>query len=220
MNDIIIKQTSCYGLINKESISYDDIEYFGDSLLLLDLYKIKCFVQGNHGIVGIQLTYKYKQNNNDQEIKSIDIKTDCDCIEQEFVFKPNEKITNVIVFRKEILQGFEITTNLKRIYRFGLDNGEKIMFNEFYSERNIVNGFYTKFDNINGITAIGFYYTNKKQFLLFLYLGLFLLRAKLNNDKFNNSIQNDNLDYESKAILAACRLPPNDFMGILKYIIN
>ena len=219
MNDIIIKQTSCFGLINKESISYDDIDYFGDSLLLLDLYKIKCFVKGNQGIVGIQLTYKYNQNN-DQEIKSIDIKKDCDCIEQEFIFKPNEKITNVIVFRKEFLQGFEITTNLKRIYRFGLDNGEKIMFNEFYSERNIVNGFYTKFDNINGITAIGFYYVNKKQFSLFLSLGLFLLRAKLNNDKFYDSIQKDNLDYESKAILAACRLQQNIFMEILKYIIK
>ena len=94
MNDIIIKQTSCFGLINKESISYDDIDYFGDSLLLLDLYKIKCFVKGNQGIVGIQLTYKYNQNN-DQEIKSIDIKKDCDCIEQEFILKTKKKITTV-----------------------------------------------------------------------------------------------------------------------------
>ena len=218
MNDIIIKETNCFGMIHENSISYDDIDYFGNSLVLLDLYKIKCYVKMNRGIVGIQLTYKYKENN--KEFKSIDVKRDCECFEQEFIFKPEEKITNIIIFRKEYLQGFEITTNLKRIYRFGLDDGEKVMLNEFYSGKYFVIGFYTKFDNINGMTAIGFYYIDKKQYLLFLSLGLFLLRTKLNNDQFSNSIKINNLDYENKAILKTCRLPKNNFLGILKYIVN
>ena len=43
--DIHIKETDCFGSINKDSISYDDIDYFGNSLILLELSKIKCFLK-------------------------------------------------------------------------------------------------------------------------------------------------------------------------------
>ena len=221
MNDIIIKETDCFGLINSDSKSYDDIDYFGNSLILLEMNKINCFVKGSIGIIGIRLSYKYRDNkDNEKEYTSIDIKTSEDCFEQEFIFKPKEKINNIIIFRKNYMQGFEITTNLKRSYRFGLDNGEKIMLNEFSSGKNIVVGFYTKFDYKIGITAIGFYYINSKQYSLFLSMGLFLLRSKLKNQKYYDSIKKINLDYENKAILETCLLPKNCFLSIMKFLID
>ena len=220
MNEIHIKETDCFGLITKESISYDDTDYFGNSLILFELSKIKCYIKGNKGIIGIQLIYKNREDK--KEYTSIDIKTNDKCFEQEFIFQPKEIITNVMIFRKEYLKGFEITTNLSRSYRFGLDNGEKIMLNEFSSGKNMVIGFYSKFDYNNGITALGLYYIEKKIYSIFLSMGIFYLRAKLKNKNFCDSIKNNfaNIDYESKALFQACLLPVNIFMEIMKYIIH
>ena len=217
--DIHIKETDCFGSINKDSISYDDVDYFGNSLILFELYKIKCFVKGNKGIIGIQLMYKFRENG--QEYKSIDVKTNEDCTEQEFTFLPKEYITNIILWKKDKLIGFEITTDKNRIYRFGLDNGNKIMMNEFSSGKNIVVGFYTKFNINEGITAIGFYYIDKKIFSFFQLSGLFFLREKLKNQKYYDSINKDlsKLDKESLAVFKACLLPRNSFTGVLRYII-
>ena len=218
MNDIHIRETDCYGLITQNSISYDDIDYLGNSLILFDLIKIKCFIKGGKGIVGIELTYKFRENKN--EYKTIDVKSNAEYFEQEFIFQQKEKIINILLFRKDIIQGFEITTNFNRSYRFGLDDGEKIELNEFFSRKNFIIGFKTIFDD-KEMTAIGFYYIDKKLYSVFLYSGLFFLRANLKNEKFKKNIE-ENLskyDYESKAILNTCLLPKNNFHEIMKYIL-
>jgi len=217
--DIHIKETDCFGSINNDSISYDDINFFGKSLILFELSKIKCFVKGNKGIIGIQLTYKFREN--DQEYKTIDVKTNEECIEQEFIFLPKEYITNIILWKKDKLIGFEITTDKYRNYRFGLDNGTMIMMNEFSSGKNIVVGLYAKFNIKEGITALGFYYIDKKTFSFFQLSGLFFLREKLKNKIYYDSIYKDlsKLDKESIAVFKACLLPKNSFIGVLRYII-
>ena len=82
----------------------------------------------NRIVDSIRYIYKFREDK--KEYTSIEIKANDECFEQEFIFMQNEFITNVMIFRKDYLQGFEITTNLKRSYRFGLDNGEKIMLNQ------------------------------------------------------------------------------------------
>ena len=222
IQNIEIKETDCFGLINKDSISFDDQDYFGDSFLLFEFSKIKCYTKGNQGIIGIQLIYKYREDQ--KEYTTINSKKNENCTEQEFIFKPKETIINIIIFRKNYsyFQGFEITTNLNRSYRFGVDNGEKIMLNEFSSGKNMVVGFYGKFDNKIGITALGFYYISRKIYSVFLFSGLFYLRAKIQNKQFLESIEKNfsNLDYESKAVFNVSILPKNNFMEILKYIID
>ena len=221
MDDIFIKETDCFGLINRDSISYDDSEFFGNSLILFDLYKINCYVKGTKGILGIKLTYKCRENN--EEYSTINIKTnDTDIIDQEFIFEPQENITNIILWKKEKFQGFEITTNKKRIKRFGLDKDDKILLNEFSSGNNIALGFYLKFDKNNGVTAMGFYYIEKKKYKIFLYSYLLWLRVKLKNKKYLDYIEDNisKLDYESKAVYKTCLLSKNNFMGIMKYLIN
>ena len=222
MDDIQIKETDCFGSINKDSISFDDTNYLGNSLILFEISKIKCYIKGDRGIIGIQLTYKYREDQ--KEYTTINIKKNENCTEQEFIFKPNENIINIIIFRKNYnyLQGFEITTNLNRSYRFGVDYGEKIMLNEFSSGKNMVVGFYGKFDYNIGVTGIGFYYISRKKYSFFLFSGLFCLRAKVKNKQFRESIEKNfaNLDYESKALFNTSLLPKNTFMEIIKYIVN
>ena len=225
MNDIQnieIKETDFFGLINKDTISYDDKDFFGNSLILFEIFKIKCYTKGNQGIIGIQLVYKYREDQ--KQYTTIDIKKNENCTEQEFIFKPKETIINIIIFRKNFsyLQGFEITTNLNRSYRFGVDNGEKIMLNEFSSGKNMVVGFYGKFDNKIGITGLGFYYISRKRYSFFIFSGIFFLRAKVQNKQFYDSIKSNysKLDYESKALFNVSCLPKNNFMEIFKYLID
>ena len=219
MVDLTIHETNFFGSVYKDSVSYDDFDYFGNDLVYFDLQNIKCYVDTSYGIQGIELTYKYR-NSQFQEFKSIDVKKNYSCVKQEFIFEPKEKITKIILFRSDDLKGFEITTNLARSFRFGLDRGETIILDEFCSGKNIVAGFFTKFDIRNGITGIGFYYVNRKEYSLFLSSGLFILRTKLKNQNFYNSIQQNNLGLEYEAIFRTCKLSKILFMGIMKYIIN
>ena len=220
MNEIQINETDCFGIITKDSISYDDIDFFGNSLILFQLYKIKCYIKGNKGIYGIQLIYKLRDNQ--KQYTTINVKANGELIEQEFCLEENEMITNIIIFRKEYLQGFEIMTNYKRSYRFGIDTGEKIMLNEFSSNKNLIIGFYLKYDKNSGVSAIGFYYINKKVYSSFLCRGFFYLRAKLKDKNYRDNI-NKNIakyDYDYKALINACALPKNVFSVIMKYLIN
>ena len=207
-------------VISKDSISYDDIDYFGNSLILFDIYKIKCFVKSNKGIFGIQLIYK--QRDNQKEYTTINVKADGELIEQEFCFKPKEAITNVVIFKKEYLEGFEITTNHKRSYRFGKDTGDKIIFSEFSSGKNIIIGFYLKFHKKTGVSAMGFYYIDKKIYFSFLCLGFLYLRAKLKDKNFQDNINKNisKFNYANKTLINACTLPKTVFMEIMKYIID
>ena len=217
-----IKESDCYGLISNNSISLDDKDNFGNSMILMELHKIKCFISKNNTIVGIQTIYKdWREKDKVKEYQSIFIKIDNNCLEQEFIFQETEAIINITIWKDEIINGFEITTNKERIFLFGLNSGNKIMLNEFSTGTNMVVGMFTKFDYKIGLTALGFYYTKIKEHLILLYSGFFYLRAKIKNEKFYNSIKHNfsNMDYITKTILNLSLLPKNLFVNIIKYII-
>lgn len=218
-----IKETECYGLITNNCISLDDKNTFNNSLILVELYKIKCFVTKDKNIIGIKTIFRDRMGKEKNiEYQSIFIKLDNNSLEQEFIFKENESIINITIWKEEALNGFEITTNQDRKFLFGLNSGDKIMLNEFSSNCNKVLGFYSKFDLTNGLIALGFYYVSFKEQLILLYSGFFYLRAKLKNENFRKSLEDDasKIDYTNKTILNLCLLPKNLFINILKYLIN
>ena len=222
MLEFHIKESDCYGLITNNCISLDDKDTFGNSMILMELYKIKCFISKNNAIVGFETIYKDRREKDKfKEYQSIFIKIDNNCLEQEFIFNQTEAIINITIWKDEIINGFEITTNKDRIFLFGLNSGNKIMLNEFSSGTNMVLGTFTKFDYKIGLTALGFYYTKIKEHSILLYSGLFYLRAKIKNEKFYKLIKDNisNMDYISKALLNLSLLPKNLFVNIIKYII-
>ena len=218
-----IKETDCYGLITNDCLTLDDKYTFNNSLILVELYKIVCFISKNKNIIGIKTVFRDRvKKDNDIEYQSIYIKLDNNCLEQEFIFKNNESIINITIWKEEVINGFEIITNQNRTFLFGLNSGTKIMLNEFSSNINKVIGFFAKFDLRIGLIALGFYYVSFKEQLIFLYSGFFYLRAKLKNKDFNKYLEANfsNRDYTNKAILNLCLLPKNLFVNIMKYIIN
>ena len=223
MLEFQIKETDFYGLITNNYISFDDKNYFNNSLILMKLNRIKCFVTKDKTIVGMQIIYKDRnQDGKNNEFQSIFFKIINNCYEQEFIIEKEESIINITIWKDEKINGFEIFTNKNRNFLFGINSGNKIMLNEFSSCNNIVVGFYLKMDRYIGLTGMGFYYVSLKEYLLLLYSGLFYLRAKLKNYNYCEYIKNniEKIDYADKAILHLAKLPRNLFGIVMKYIIK
>lgn len=224
MNDVEIKKTLCYGSIYEDTLTFDDQEFFDTSIIFYKLHKIKCYTKYNSGIKGIEITYK--DINSGEEHTSIKIKQKEKVkekfVEQEFIFEPTEYIIKFILWIDESLNGFEITTNKKRIQRFGKDSGNQIEINELSISKSIILGFFIKYDKKNGVTGIGFYYMNMKIYWLLHVSGLFQLRAKIKNKKFKKETEKqiNEIEKSLKYVYYTCLLPDATFYGIVKYIFG
>ena len=91
--------TPNYGLITEKSIILDDYNIFREFLIGYRLHKIKCWIEKNNGIVGIQLCYKDRETN--EEIISIDKNKPEEFISQEFILDSLEVITQLIIWKKD-----------------------------------------------------------------------------------------------------------------------
>ena len=213
--------TPNYGLITEKSIILDDCEIFKEFLIGYRLYKIKCWIDNDAGIVGIQLCYKDRETN--EEIISINKYKPEDSNLQEFILEPLELITRITIWKDNSLKGFEIITNKKRIKRFGYDNGEKIVPEEFEETNiNIILGFFFTYEPNIGISSMGCYYLNRKYFSIILYSGILYLRIKLKDENYKNEIKKKlkDMDISDRALYFACLLPSNQFFGIIKYTLS
>ena len=174
----------------------------------------------NVGISGLEIYYKDRITS--QEVKTIDAKKkECgDEEEQEFTLESNEMINKAIIWKNDALLGFEIKTNKGREQKFGwCGEGIDVKFDEF-DGNNYVCGFFCGFDKKDGVTSLGFYYINKRNFYLLLYFGIICLRIKLRKEEFKNKIDEkvNRMSYSDKALYKACILPNNQFHEIFKYI--
>lgn len=214
------ESTPNYGLCTENSIPLDDRDVFQELLITYRLHKIRCWIETNTGIVGIQLTYKDRETN--EEIVSIDVHKSGDYTVQEFTLDPLEFIIQSKLWKKDAVIGFEVTTNKKRSQRFGYDNGEMIIPEGLDSIQNLVMGFYFTYEYNKGITSMGYYYLNRKNFSLVLYSGLLYLRIILKDKNFKENIKKklDTLTFEEKALYLTCTLPDNTFFGIVKYTLG
>ena len=215
------KATDSYGLISEKPMILDDYDVFKEFLIGYRLHKIKCWVEQFNGITGIQISYKDRETN--EEIISIDINKQEELIIQEFILDSLEVITGLIIWKEDSLKGFEVNTNKNRIKRFGYDNGEKIILEEFEEPNaNIVLGFFFTYEPKIGVSSIGCYYLNRKYFSTILFSGILYLRIKLKDEKFKSEIQNKlkDMDIADRALFYTCLLPNNQFYGILKYTLS
>ena len=213
--------TPNYGLITEKSSILDDYQTFKEFLIGYHLYKIKCWSENETGINGIQLCYKDRETN--EEIISINKHRPEDLNYQELVLEPLELITRLSIWKNNTLNGFEIYTNKKRIKRFGNNNGEKIIPEEFEENNlNIIIGFFFTYEPNKLISSIGCYYLNRKYFSIILYSGMLYLRIKLKGEIYKNEIKSKlkEMDISDRALYYTCLLPSNQFFGILKYTLS
>ena len=224
-----LENTYTYGIVNDNSISYDDQKILGDYLLNYKLKKIRCWTDISSGILGIEIYHKNRITSEEKKTINVEIKKGGkgdsigEIIEQELILNSNEYINEITLWKNEAPLGFEVKTNKNREKVFGLcGEGDKIELNdEFDNGNKCLVGFFLDFSKKDFfINNIGFYFIDKKAFYLNLYLGYFILRNKAKKDDFKNIIKEKlkQLDISNLTLYRACCLPDNQFYEIFKYI--
>jgi len=218
-----VKSTCIYGKIDENSKYYDVRDEVGKSILDYKITKIICQIKSNESIHGIQ--FIYRNINNGVEKALINVKPrDIDLIEQEMVFEIEDIIDLRIWLADNIkLTGFEVTTNRGRSQKFGYGNDDELRkIPDFENNDNTIVGFCVTADRKNGVTSLFAYYIDRITYSFYIYSGIFVLRAKMKNEEFNQKIKNklQNLSEKGKNLYKICCLPNNQFFNIIKFALT
>ena len=228
-----LKTTNLFGIINPDNEKkrrFDESKIFSEEMhysILLD--KIKIYFgtnkKGNNNFLGFESSYinytngqklKGEYHGMDKTEENIEIK--------EMVMKEYEYINN---FEFAFDNDFNYITYLKIISSKGneLEFGErpeKLTALINYKGDNMIQFLWGYYDNDEGIKAIGFKYTSRKQFIFHRILPILGLRYKIIHDKeFKNKIEKKNKllikDISMIYLYRACKLPEAIFAKIIKY---
>ena len=214
---------SCnYGTIGENSKYYDVYDILKEKILDYKLTKIKCQLNSNKSICGIQ--FFYRNINDGKETPLININSNQkDLIDQEMNLN-GEDIINLRVWLKDVkLIGFEVTTNKDRIQKFGYGEDEDLI-KIFDLEKldKIIVGFGVCADEKDGVTSLYFYQMNKRHYIFHIYSGVFSLKIKLKDEKFKKKVERkiSKMSEKNKLLYRICSLPENQFFNIIKYALE
>lgn len=216
-----VEPTCIYGTV-QESIMYDMKDILKEKLLDYRLTKITCMIKSKSSIYGIKFTYRNILNCEEKDIIEVKSK-ESDLIVQEMELN-NEEIIDLRVWEKDVkLIGFEVTTNKKRVQKFGYGTDEDlIIIDDFKDHDQIIVGFGCYADDKDGVTALYAYYTNKKKYISTIYSGIFALKIKLKDPDFKKKIEEKviKMSEKNKILYRVCNLPDNQFFSVIKYSIQ
>ena len=225
-----LKTTCLYGIIKPNSEKkhrMDDSRLFEkDMQYAVLLKKVKVFFgnnnKGNKTLLGLQNSYiNYidgkridKEYEGGEKIgENIEIK--------ELNMEENEYIKNFEMQFNDYITYIKIITSKEKSIEFG-ERPEKLVTILNFEGENMIQFFWGDYDD-EGISAIGFKYTNRKNFIFGTILPILKLRYKfIHDNKFKNRINKEKEDLlkdnESMEYLyRACLLPDTCFSRIIKY---
>lgn len=228
-SNVTVFSSLLYGTSGKtlNSQNYDMTSNFGKKILDYNISKIICFVTskniksvkilGTERNTGVTKTLLLA-NFSDQDEKTL--------TKQEMDLNEIEHIENIRYWREDkpprVITGFEISTN-RKIKKFGYgDDGSSMPFKELADKKQIVVGFGFSGDQNNGITAIGCYYLNNKEYTILIYSGILYLKIKMKkNEEFKKQAkEKSKSDPKMEVLYKVCELPDNEFFGIIKYAFD
>ena len=216
-----------YGSIEQNDKYFDDHPNLGNNYLQYKISKIKFWKnkKGNNIIItGIQT--KYKNIGSDEEIISEEyrgINNDNNSETVEFNLEPREYIINVrLSFSESSIFRIVFKTNLKNEFSVGDKKDDEFDVIELNNDKKkFVLSFFGTYGN-NNLTSIGFFINKSEEFFEYFIKGYFQLKLFLSNKDnlsiIEKKIENNEYDYENKALIRACKLPKILFHQIIKYI--
>ena len=205
-----------YGSIEQNDKYFDDHPNLGNNYLQYKISKIKFWKnkKGNNIIItGIQTTYK--NIGSDEEIISEEyrgINNDNNSETVEFNLEPREYIINVrLSFSESSIFRIVFKTNLKNEFSVGDKKDDEFDVIELNNDKKkFVLSFFGTYGN-NNLTSIGFFINKSEEFFEYFIKGYFQLKLFLsNNDNLSiieKKVENNEYDYENKALIRACKLP-------------
>ena len=215
-----------YGSIEPNDTYFDDHPNLGNNYLQYKISKIKFWKnkKGNNiFIAGIQTTYKnigsdevitseeHKGTNNDKNLETI-----------EFNLEPREYIINIrLCYSESLIYKISFKTNLKNEFSVGDKKDDEIDVIELSKDKKkFVLSFFGTFGN-NNLTSIGFFINKSEEFFEYFIKGYFQLKLFLNNKdnlvNIEKKLENNEFNYENKALIKVCKLPKILFHKIIKY---
>ena len=215
-----------YGSIEQNDKYFDDHPNLGNNYLQYKISKIKFWKnkKGNNIIItGIQTTYK--NIGSDEEIISEEyrgINNDNNSETVEFNLEPREYIINVrLSFSESSIFRIVFKTNLKNEFSVGDKKDDEFDVIELNNDKKkFVLSFSGTYGN-NNLTSIGFFINKSEEFFEYFIKGYFQLKLFLSNKDnlsiIEKKIENNEYDYENKALIRACKLPKILFHQIIKY---
>ena len=215
-----------YGSIEQNDKYFDDHPNLGNNYLQYKISKIKFWKnkKGNNIIItGIQT--KYKNIGSDEEITSEEyrgINNDNNSETVEFNLEPREYIINVrLSFSESSIFRIVFKTNLKNEFSVGDKKDDEFDVIELNNDKKkFVLSFFGTYGN-NNLTSIGFFINKSEEFFEYFIKGYFQLKLFLSNKDnlsiIEKKIENNEYDYENKALIRACKLPKILFHQIIKY---
>ena len=215
-----------YGSIESNDNHFDDHPNLGNNYLQYKISKIKFWKnkKGNNIIItGIQTTYK--NIGSDEEIISEEyrgINNDNNSETVEFNLEPREYIINVrLSFSESSIFRIVFKTNLKNEFSVGDKKDDEFDVIELNNDKKkFVLSFFGTYGN-NNLTSIGFFINKSEEFFEYFIKGYFQLKLFLSNKDnlsiIEKKIENNEYDYENKALIRACKLPKILFHQIIKY---
>ena len=215
-----------YGSIEQNDKYFDDHPNLGNNYLQYKISKIKFWKnkKGNNIIItGIQT--KYKNIGSDEEIISEEyrgINNDNNSETVEFNLEPREYIINVrLSFSESSIFRIVFKTNLKNEFSVGDKKDDEFDVIELNNDKKkFVLSFFGTYGN-NNLTSIGFFINKSEEFFEYFIKGYFQLKLFLSNKDnlsiIEKKIENNEYDYENKALIRACKLPKILFHQIIKY---
>ena len=215
-----------YGSIEQNDKYFDDHPNLGNNYLQYKISKIKFWKnkKGNNVIItGIQTTYK--NIGSDEEIISEEyrgINNDNNSETVEFNLEPREYIINVrLSFSESSIFRIVFKTNLKNEFSVGDKKDDEFDVIELNNDKKkFVLSFFGTYGN-NNLTSIGFFINKSEEFFEYFIKGYFQLKLFLSNKDnlsiIEKKIENNEYDYENKALIRACKLPKILFHQIIKY---
>ena len=215
-----------YGSIEQNDKYFDDHPNLGNNYLQYKISKIKFWKnkKGNNIIItGIQTTYK--NIGSDEEIISEEyrgINNDNNSETLEFNLEPREYIINVrLSFSESSIFRIVFKTNLKNEFSVGDKKDDEFDVIELNNDKKkFVLSFFGTYGN-NNLTSIGFFINKSEEFFEYFIKGYFQLKLFLSNKDnlsiIEKKVENNEYDYENKALIRACKLPKILFHQIIKY---
>ena len=215
-----------YGSIEQNDKYFDDHPNLGNNYLQYKISKIKFWKnkKGNNIIItGIQTTYK--NIGSDEEIISEEyrgINNDNNSETVEFNLEPREYIINVrLSFSESSIFRIVFKTNLKNEFSVGDKKDDEFDVIELNNDKKkFVLSFFGTYGN-NNLTSIGFFINKSEEFFEYFIKGYFQLKLFLSNKDnlsiIEKKVENNEYDYENKALIRACKLPKILFHQIIKY---
>ena len=231
------KTTPCFGIIPKAKIRFSDCDLFpNEQWQYVALKKIKLWYgtpkileckNNLKTLLGIQCTYINLMNNkkiksgyhggdlysSDIQVKEIEI-TDDDYFSKFYIAFDEEIYHIKIETKNNKLIEFGSTNNKEPDKKIEINNGT----NNFLMQCAI--GHY----NENKVTALGFKYISKSDFVFIHLIEILRVRHlfKINKEEKSRWTDKKNLNklkYELKAIAMLCALPDSQFYTVIRYFI-